>query len=216
MHVKKGAAGVSRRGALGLGLGAAAALGTAGCGTVLQEGPGGSGGSGDDRPSAKPSPTATAKPIGAGSTSFTGKQPHQPAKPVPLEAGQTPPQFVIFSWDGAGEVGNGLFPRFLELARTHGAHMTFFLSGLYLLPESQKRKYLPPNNAPGASDIGYLTDEHVKATLTNVRMDAGEAALKHIAREKEKGEDVRGVRIFPDGLCVLGATGYHGVVPSRV
>lgn len=76
---------------------------------------------------------------------------------------------MIFSWDGAGEVGNGLFPRFLELARTHGAHMTFFLSGLYLLPESQKRKYLPPNNAPGASDIGYLTDEHVKATLTNVR-----------------------------------------------
>ncbi|WP_369034427.1 hypothetical protein [Streptomyces adonidis] len=171
MHVKKGAAGFSRRGALGLGLGAAAALGTAGCGTVLQEGSGGSGGSSDGRPSGKPSPTATsiAKPIGDGSTSFTGKQPHQPAKPVPLEPGQTPPQFVIFSWDGAGEVGNGLFPRFLELARTHGAHMTFFLSGLYLLPESQKRKYLPPNNAPGASDIGYLTDEHVKATLTNVR-----------------------------------------------
>ena len=47
--------------------------------------------------------------------------------------------------------------------------MTFFLSGLYLLPESKKRLYDPPNNPRGASDIGYLTDEHVKATLTNVR-----------------------------------------------
>jgi len=47
--------------------------------------------------------------------------------------------------------------------------MTFFLSGLYLLPESKKRLYNPPNNPRGASDIGYLTDEHVKATLTNVR-----------------------------------------------
>lgn len=180
MHGKNGDDGVggfSRRGALGFGLGAAAALGTAGCGTVLGGGSKGSGGSNGKGSSGKPSPkaspspsaTATARPIGDGSTSFTGKQPHQPGKPVPLEAGQTPPQFVIFSWDGAAEVGNGLFPRFLDLAKTHGAHMTFFLSGLYLLPESQKRRYLPPNNAPGASDIGYLTDDHVRATLDNVR-----------------------------------------------
>ena len=88
-------------------------------------------------------------PIGDGSTAYTGKQPNQPGKPVPLEPGETPPQFVIFSWDGAGEVGNGLFPRFLKLAEDHGAHMTFFLSGLYLLPESKKRLYRPPNNPVG-------------------------------------------------------------------
>ena len=79
-----------------------------------------------------------ARLIGDGSTADTGKQPNQPDRPVPLEPGQTPPEFAIFSWDGAGEVGNGLFPRFLELARNHGAGMTFFLSGLYLLPESKK------------------------------------------------------------------------------
>ncbi|MFD8396775.1 hypothetical protein ACFV2N_48590, partial [Streptomyces sp. NPDC059680] len=107
--------------------------------------------------------------IGDGSTSYTGKQPHQPAAPEPLQPGQTPPQFVVFSWDGAGEVGNGLFPRFLDLAKQHGASMTFFLSGLYLLPESKKRLYVPPNNRVGASDIGYLADDHIKATLTNVR-----------------------------------------------
>ncbi len=125
------------------------------------------------RRAGKPSPSgsskAPARPIGDGSTSYTGKQPHQPDAPVPLEPGQTPPQFVVFSWDGAGEVGNGLFPRFLDLAQGHGAHMTFFLSGLYLLPESRKRLYEPPNNPRGASDIGYLTDAHIGDTLTNVR-----------------------------------------------
>ena len=76
---------------------------------------------------------------------------------------------MIFSWDGAGEVGNGLFPRFLDLAKEHDAAMTFFLSGIYLLPESKKTMYRPPNNPVGASDIGYLTDDHVKDTLENVR-----------------------------------------------
>jgi len=152
---------------LGLGAGAAAAVGLSGCGTLTPSDgsthASGSKGAGSGKKS------HPAKLIGDGSTSFTGKQPHQPAKPVPLEPGQTPPQFVIFSWDGAGEVGNGLFPRFLDLAKQHGASMTFFLSGLYLLPESKKRLYNPPNNPRGASDIGYLNDDHVKATLTNVR-----------------------------------------------
>ncbi|MFI9584874.1 hypothetical protein ACIHCQ_24200 [Streptomyces sp. NPDC052236] len=164
---------VSRRGLLGAGLGAAAAMGAGGCGS---SGPGGEpgqiGASGGGEPgnSGKPSPSrSAARLIGDGSTSDTGKQPHQPPKPVPLEPGQTPPQFVVFSWDGAGEVGNGLFPRFLELARNHGAAMTFFLSGIYLLPESKKTLYRPPRNRIGASDIGYLTDDHIKETLTHIR-----------------------------------------------
>jgi len=106
--------------------------------------------------------------IGDGSTAYTGAQANQPMVDR-LEPGQMPPQFVVFSWDGAGEVGNGLFPRFRKLAADHGAHMTFFLSGLYLLPEGKKEVYNPPNNAPGASDIGYLADEHLRLTLDNVR-----------------------------------------------
>ncbi|MXM62503.1 hypothetical protein GR925_03310 [Streptomyces sp. HUCO-GS316] len=157
---------LTRRGMLGLGAGAAAAVGLSGCGTLMpSDGSSGAGGSAKGGPK-KSHP---ARPLGDGSTSFTGKQPHQPARPEPLEPGQTPPQFVVFSWDGAGEVGNGLFTRFLDLARKHEAHMTFFLSGLYLLPESKKRLYDPPNNQRGASDIGYLTDEHIKETLKNIR-----------------------------------------------
>ncbi|MFD5898755.1 hypothetical protein [Streptomyces sp. NPDC060366] len=162
---------MSRRSLLGAGIGAAAAIGIAGCGTDSGT-PGNagkdSGVGGEGKPSAGPS-EKNVRPIGDGSTADTGKQPHQPPRPVPLEPGETPPQFVIFSWDGAGEVGNGLFPRFLDLAKDHGAAMTFFLSGIYVLPESKKTLYRPPGNAVGASDIGYLTDAHIKDTLKYIR-----------------------------------------------
>ncbi|MFJ9179109.1 hypothetical protein [Streptomyces sp. NPDC102360] len=158
---------VGRRGLLGLGAGAAAGALLAGCGT------GGTGGASRVGPErhgkAGPPGRKQLRPIGDGSTAYTGPQPHQPGRPERLEPGQKPPQFVVFSWDGAGEVGNGLFPRFLKLAEDHGAHMTFFLSGLYLLPESKQRLYRPPNNPVGASDIGYLTDAHIKETLKYVR-----------------------------------------------
>ncbi|MEV3897621.1 hypothetical protein OG333_15335 [Streptomyces anulatus] len=166
---------INRRGLLGAGLGAAAAIGLAGCGASGSSGDGGSGrgGKGDTgnggNGSGNGAPKNKVRLIGDGSTADTGKQPNQPQAPVPLEPGQKPPQFVIFSWDGAGEVGNGLFPRFLELAEEHDAAMTFFLSGIYLLPESKKSLYRPPNNPRGASDIGYLTDDHVKDTLKYVR-----------------------------------------------
>ncbi|WP_066932005.1 hypothetical protein [Streptomyces sp. NBRC 110611] len=153
---------LSRRGMLGLGIGAGAAAAlSAGCSF--------SGTSDADKVAAKPGQTEKAKPIGDGSTAYTGKQPKQPPQPERLAPGQKPPQFVVFSWDGAGEVGNGLFPRFLKVARDHNASMTFFLSGLYLLPESKKRLYRPPNNPVGASAIGYLTDAHIRETLKNLR-----------------------------------------------
>ncbi|MGW2485816.1 hypothetical protein ACWCV9_01170 [Streptomyces sp. NPDC001606] len=151
--------GISRRGLARLGLGAGLGVATAplaGCG---------------GREGGEPGAPGQGAPrlIGDGSTSYTGGQPRQPDAPTPLEPGETPPQFVVFSWDGAGELGTGLFPRFLELARTHGAHMTFFLSALYLLPEEHRHRYRPPNNPPGASDIGYLSHAHIKETLRYVR-----------------------------------------------
>ncbi|MEU1659671.1 lipoprotein [Streptomyces griseofuscus] len=153
--------GISRRSAARLGLGAGlgvAAAALTGCDGGL--GLGASGPGGQRQPP---------RLIGDGSTAYTGRQPNQPDAPTRLEPGRTPPQFVVFSWDGAGELGTGLFPRFLELAREHDARMTFFLSGLYLLPEDKKRLYRPPNNPVGASDIGYLTNEHIKETLKYVR-----------------------------------------------
>ena len=115
-------------------------------------------------PAARP-----ARMIGDGSTSDTGPQPNQPI-PERLAPGERPPQFVVFSWDGAGELDNGLFARFRKLAQDHNAKMTFFLSGLYCLPESKKHLYRPPNNPVGASAIGYFSDRHIRMTLEQVRL----------------------------------------------
>lgn len=161
---------LTRRSLLTATAGVAVGAAAAGCSTGSDGGT--TGGSGAAKPgtaTGQKEPEKTVQLIGDGSTANTGPQPNQPPKPERLEPGQTPPQFVIFSWDGAGEVGNGLFPRFRKLAKDNGASMTFFLSGLYLLPESKKRLYDPPNNNLGASDIGYLTDEHIKMTLDNIR-----------------------------------------------
>ncbi|MCC3769345.1 hypothetical protein [Streptomyces sp. UNOC14_S4] len=158
---------ITRRGLLGMGVGAGAAAALGGVGGCSQ--PPGSERHAPSAKAIKAIERAKATPIGDGSTADAGPQPEQPPKPERLEPGQRPPQFVIFSWDGAGEVGNGLFPRFRKLARDHGAKMTFFLSGIYCLPESKKERYKPPNNPAGASDIGYLTDEHIRSTLENVR-----------------------------------------------
>ncbi|AXK37632.1 hypothetical protein DVA86_25555 [Streptomyces armeniacus] len=154
------------------GAGAAATLALAGCGTLDDLRGSDSDGSDDsDKVGPEDSGPSLKNPklIGDGSTAYTGRQPKQPEAPAKLKPGQAPPQFVVFSWDGAGEVGNGLFPRFLDLAKKYDAGMTFFLSGLYLLPESKKRLYRPPNNTVGASDIGYLRDANIKETLKYVR-----------------------------------------------
>ncbi|MEW1909758.1 hypothetical protein AB0442_15045 [Kitasatospora sp. NPDC085895] len=118
-----------------------------------------------DGGSGTPKPPASL--IGDGSTSDSGPQPHQP-EAVPLELGERPPQFVVFSWDGAGELDNGLFSRFRQLAKDHDAKMTFFLSGIYTLPESKRDLYRPPQHPVGASDIGYLSDEHIRETISQV------------------------------------------------
>ncbi|MFF4394224.1 hypothetical protein [Streptomyces sp. NPDC001480] len=123
------------------------------------------GGSGSGRSTAQARPV---KKIGDGSTADTGAQPHQP-KATRMKAGTKPPQFVVFSWDGAGELSNGLFSRFRKVAADHGAKMTFFLSGIYALPESKKHLYHPPQHPVGASAIGYLADRHIHATLQQVR-----------------------------------------------
>ncbi|MFF1959992.1 hypothetical protein ACFVWX_23830 [Streptomyces sp. NPDC058220] len=108
------------------------------------------------------------KVLGDGSTSYTGPKPGQ-LKPERLKPGQKPPQFVVFSWDGALEDEQGLFSRFREAAKESGAHMTFFLTGIYLLPESKKRLYKPPQHGAGAAAISYPTPGHIRMTLDQLR-----------------------------------------------
>src|SRR3954447_13247225 len=60
-----------------------------------------------------PAPKNGVRLIGDGSTAYTGPQPGQPGAER-LRPGQKPPQFVVFSWDGADEDSQRLFSRFRE------------------------------------------------------------------------------------------------------
>ncbi|MFH8409397.1 hypothetical protein ACH4FX_32120 [Streptomyces sp. NPDC018019] len=166
---------------------AALALGLSACGSGDQDGDGKAAGPARDSAQPRPAPpedgkgkagTPTPKPeekwdgkvkvLGDGSTSYTGPQPKQP-RPVKLKPGEKPPQFVVFSWDGALEGDDHLFSHFREVAKQNNAQMTYFLTGTYLLPKSKATMYRPPQHKPGASAISYATDEHIKDTLRQVR-----------------------------------------------
>ncbi|MFC9653028.1 MULTISPECIES: hypothetical protein [unclassified Streptomyces] len=107
------------------------------------------------------------KVLGDGSTSYTGPQKDQ-LRAEPLKPGEKPPQFVVFSWDGALEGDDRLFSHYRELAKKYDAHMTFFLTGIYLLPKDKKDLYRPPQHPVGSAAISYPTDEHIRTTLTQL------------------------------------------------
>src|SRR3954469_432330 len=71
----------------------------------------------------------------------------------PLRPGEKPPQFVLFSFDGAGSHEH--WRRILPLARKVHAHVTGFLSGLYLLPDSLRGTYHGPGHGAGRASISF-------------------------------------------------------------
>lgn len=113
-------------------------------------------------------PQSAVRLIGDGSTAFTGAQPGL-LKPERLKPGQKPPQFVVFSWDGAGEDSQRLFSHFREVGKRYDATMTYFLSGVYLLPKEMSTLYVPPQHAPGRSDIGFNDIEGIRDTVRELR-----------------------------------------------
>jgi hypothetical protein len=71
----------------------------------------------------------------------------------PLAPGEKPPQFVIFSFDGAGSHRH--WQRVLEQAGRSEARVTGLLSGVYLLADSRRDDYRGPGHGPGRSSIGF-------------------------------------------------------------
>jgi hypothetical protein len=91
----------------------------------------------------------------------------------PLRPGEKPPQFVLFSFDGAGSHDH--WSRILPLADKVRAHVTGFLSGIYLLPDSRRREYTGPGHAPGTAAISFGGSEQEVDT----RIDDLNAAVEH-------------------------------------
>lgn len=70
-----------------------------------------------------------------------------------LRAGEKPPQFVLFSFDGAGSHSH--WRRILPIADKADAHVTGFLSGVYLLPDARRAAYTGPGHEPGRAAISF-------------------------------------------------------------
>lgn len=160
----------TQRIAAGAVVAAAVAASLAGC----SMGTGGSGGaregaSGPQKGKPAAAPKSAVRLIGDGSTAYTGAQPHLP-RPERLKPGQKPPQFVVFSWDGSGEDSQKLFSHFREVAKANHATMTFFLSGVYMLPEDKRDLYRPPQHSPGRSDIGFNDNQGIADTVRQLRL----------------------------------------------
>ena len=73
--------------------------------------------------------------------------------PSGLYDSNRPPQFVLFSFDGAADPA--LMKRWRDAASASAAHLTFFLSAVYLLSKAARTRYQGPGHAPGASAIGF-------------------------------------------------------------
>ncbi|MFD8013047.1 hypothetical protein [Streptomyces sp. NPDC058955] len=147
--------------------------GLAGCSEPSSSGSGtqGAPGSGAGAAAKKGPAAAPENPvrlIGDGSTAYTGAQPHQPTWKK-LKPGEAPPQFVVFSWDGAGEDSQKLFSHFRKVGKKYDATMTYFLSGVYLLPEEKRAMYDPPKHSAGRSDIGFNDTEGIRDTVRELR-----------------------------------------------
>jgi hypothetical protein len=144
------------------------AVGTTACsaGPAVRRGSDGPGGPGV---AAVPHAPRVLRSIGDGSTADTGPQPHQPAFHR-LRPGEKPPQFVVFSWDGAAEDDQGLLSHVRGVGEHNDAVMTYFLSGVSLLPPDHKDLYAPPGHPRGTSDTGLTDRAGIADTLHELRL----------------------------------------------
>ncbi|MEV6235726.1 polysaccharide deacetylase [Lentzea sp. NPDC051838] len=116
----------------------------------------------------------------SGPSSTEPAPPKQPAWMRKLAAGEKPPQFVLFSFDGASSKKH--WDRVLPLARKNNAHVTGLLSGVYLVPDEDRATYTGPGHAPGRSSIGFggsRQDVAERIQYLNTAIEAGHEIGTH-------------------------------------
>jgi hypothetical protein len=97
----------------------------------------------------------------------TGDRPPTNVPMTKLAPGDKAPQFIIFSFDGAGS--HERWNEFMAAAEETNSRFTGFLSGIYLLGDSAKNAgaYTGPGHAKGKSSIGYGGPESEIVTEVN-------------------------------------------------
>lgn len=131
---------------------------------------------GSEEPVAQPSNPQTTPSESSANANETGIT--TPPEPQPaidfskIAKGQKPPQFVVVSFDGGVETKSGIMQHYLDLAERTNSRFSFFVSGVYMLPDNKMRlKYDPPGHPVGSSAIGFA-DPEIMETRINVLADA--------------------------------------------
>ncbi len=70
-----------------------------------------------------------------------------------LKPGEKAPQFVIFSFDGAGS--HEKWHEFMDAAEPTDSRFTGFLTGIYLLDTDHRDAYTGPGHSPGKASVGF-------------------------------------------------------------
>ena len=103
----------------------------------------------------RPLPSSSAEPAAASGPVVL------PAVPAGgLFEGGRPPQFILVSFDGA--VDPDLLARWESVAARAPAHLTFFLSAVYMLGHDVTKTYQGPGHLAGASAIGFAPNHSGK------------------------------------------------------
>ena len=97
----------------------------------------------------------------------TGDRPPTNVPMTKLAPGDKAPQFIIFSFDGAGS--HQRWNEFMAVADETNSRFTGFLTGLYLIGESGRGAgvYTGPGHPTGEASIGYGDPEDVIITEIN-------------------------------------------------
>lgn len=127
---------------------------------------------------------------GDASVSVTAQGPREFVRP--LEPGEEPPQFVVFSWDGGGNPN--LQERFRNVMAEHDGHMTIFLTGIYFVPKDKRKLYHPPGREPGDSDIAFARSDESARNIIQSTVNAWEDG-------HEIGTHFNGHFCGPDGVA---------------
>ncbi|MEU4765578.1 polysaccharide deacetylase [Actinosynnema sp. NPDC023794] len=97
-----------------------------------------------------------------------------------MQPGEKPPQFVLFSFDGAASKPH--WDRIMPIAKQANAHVTGLLSGVYLVPDEDGRTYTGPGHRTGYSSIGFggsRADVDLRIGYLNAAIDAGHEIGTH-------------------------------------
>ena len=90
--------------------------------------------------------------------------------PSRLPPGGRPPQFVIVGFDGSGDVDQ--LRAWADLTRELDSHVTYFLSGVFMLTPGHRMDYRPPRLPRGTSAIGFAKPQDPIGDVTSLLSQA--------------------------------------------